>query len=230
MFLRVSFEGVLRVCKRAEERSGGAECGRCSRGVRERRGHKRGAVRFGAVINRFGIGIEMGVIVVTAVIIILDNVLMCNVVRVRILAIDIAIFVTEKVVAGIDIIVCTNAAGVTDIAGRETDAAVMLSRAIGTLIIVEMRRWKCRGAQVRLRNLMVGIFLIGKIKIKALLLSAIIMIVRIREIGRRENDGVIIMFEIIVLGGDVDLIMVGRLMIRRMALVSGMELILRHGK
>ena len=143
----------LRVCKRAEERGGGPECGWCERGVHERRGHKRGTVRFGAIINWFGIGIEIGVIVVTAVIIILDNVLMCNVVRVRILAIDTAMFMTEDVVASIDIIVCTNAAGVTEITGWETDTAVMLSRAIGTLIIVEMRRWKCRGVQVRLRCL-----------------------------------------------------------------------------
>lgn len=102
-------------------------------------------------MNGLGIEIVMGAVVVTAVIIVLDNmmiVLMCDMVRVR--AIVIVVF---DVVAGIDIIVGTDAAGVTaNITRRKTDAAVMLSRTIRTLIVViKMRGRECRRAQVRLR-------------------------------------------------------------------------------
>lgn len=176
--------------------------------------------------------VEMGaqaIVVAAVIIMVLDNILTCDMIRVR--ADDIGLLMTRKAIAGIDIIVCASAAGITDIARWETDAAVMLPRTIGAWIIAEMRRRKCRGAQVRLQSLLVCVLLVGEmgsIVMLLLLLNAIIVIIRIREIGRRESYIVIIVgFNIVVLNGHVDRIVVGRL-IGGWTEMSCVEFILRH--
>ena len=232
MLLRMALEAVLCVRERAEEWGGRAECGRCPRGVRKSRRYEWRAVCFGAVVGGLGIVVEMGaqaIVVAAVIIMVLDNILTCDMIRVR--ADDIGLFMTRKAIAGIDIIVCASAAGITDIARWETDAAVMLPRTIGTWIIAEMRRRKCRGAQVRLQSLLVCVLLVGEmgsIVMLLLLLNAIIVIIRIREIGRRESYIVIIVgFNIVVLSGHVDRIVVRRL-IGGWTEMSCVEFILRH--
>ena len=101
-------------------------------------------------------------------------------------------------VACIDIIVRANSAEIIGTAGWETATAVMLSRAIRTLI--KRRRWKCGGAHMHLGCLVFGILVGGNRFVMLLRSIVIITIIRIWEIGRRGRAKVIGAFNRVAVG------------------------------
>jgi len=142
ILLSLYFEVLLGVRERTEERGSRAQRRRRPGRVRKRRRNEWGVIGLGVIVDGLKRGVEVGGFVVIAA----DNlvVVMARVV-VRII---VAVFVVDTVVAGIHIMVRANLTRVIGIAGWKTDAAVMLSRVIGTLI--KLRRRKCRGAHMRL--------------------------------------------------------------------------------
>ena len=165
-------------------------------------------------------GTEVGGIVVIAA----DNlfvVMACVLVRVRIIIV--AVFVVDIVVAVIDIIVRANSARIIGIGGRETDAAVMLLRTMGTLI--KLRRRKCCRAHMRLRPLILGI-LVGRNRNIVLLRSITVM--RIRNIGRRGSKAEVAGCLHSITAGHVNFIVVRTLIRRRVksVLSSSVEVVL----
>ena len=212
------FEVFLSVCKRAEKRCCRTQRRGSSGRIRERRGHKWRVVSLRVVVDGLKCGTEVGTIVV-----ITNNLFVLKAeVMVRIRAIAVAMLM---VVVGIDIIGGADSVRVIGITGWETDAAVMLSRTIGTLI--KLRRRKRGGAHMRLRDLILGI-LLGRNRNVMLLRSIVIM--RIRGIRRRgsktEVDGAMNG----ITTSHVNLTVVGALIRGRMkSTLSGcMEIFLGH--
>ena len=192
ILLDMSLEVLLGVCERTEEWSRRTQGRWSTRRIRERRRDK-GRLR--VIVDGLKRGMEMGAIVVIAV----DNMVVVmarNMVLIR--AITVVVLLVVIVVACIDIIARASSAEIIGTTRWETATAVMLSRAIRTLI--KRRRRKCGGAHMRLRCLVFGI-LVGRNSFVMLLRSiVIIIIIRIWEIGRRGRAKVAGAFNRVAIG------------------------------